>query len=219
MKENRPRLWLLWAWAQLLQWSQRGWEWARTRFWPWYRRQGRNMQVGIGCGTLVVVCACCGALLSRGPSTTTIGLAPTATVEHVAQVTTAATATHARPQPTATAISTTPPTSTPQPPTPVPTADNRQLFVQFTGASAAVGQNSFVSVQTLPGAQLTITVVYCNGNQATSKSLQGTFSADDNGDYTWSWRPATTCHGPATATVKASLNSQNVTQSEQFTVA
>lgn len=219
MKENRSRSWLLWMWTQLLQWSRHGWEWSRTRFWPWYRRQGRNMQVGIGCGTLVIVCACCGALLGRGPSTTTAGLAPTATSGHIAQVTTAATATHARPQPTTTAIPTTPPTSGPRQPPPAPTTSNRQLFLQFTGASAAVGRNSFISVQTLPGAQLTITVVYCNGNQATSKSLQGTFTADDNGDYTWSWRPATTCHGPATATVTASLNGQNATQKEQFTVA
>jgi len=221
MKGSRMRKWLITAWQQMLQWGTQGWAWTRTRFWPWYRRQGRNTQVGIGCGTLVVVCACCGALLGRGPSTTTPGHAPTATAGHIVRVTTATTlvtTTPGRPQPTSIPKPITP-ASTPQQPTLVPTASNRQLFVQFTGASAAVGENSFISVQTLPGAQLTITVVYCNGNQATSKSLQGTVTADDNGDYTWTWRPATTCHGPATATVTAGLNGKNVTQKEQIMVA
>src|SRR6266487_1963890 len=107
----------------------------------------------------------------------------------------------------------------PTPHAPQPTATPmKSLFVTFTSAYATDYVSGSVSVHTLPGAALTITVSYCSGYNATSKSLQGTSYADGNGDYTWTWEPETKCRGAATASVIASLNGQSVSNADSFTV-
>ncbi len=104
-----------------------------------------------------------------------------------------------------------------QPPAPKPTQPP-QLFLSFTGASATDYAYGSVSVHTLSGAALSITVTYCSGYPATSGSLKGTSWADARGNHTWSWEPETKCKGAATATVTASLNGQAVSSTDNFVV-
>ena len=94
-----------------------------------------------------------------------------------------------------------------------------QLFVTITSAYATDSSSDSVSVHTLPGAALTISVTYCSGRSATSESLQGTKYADSAGNYTWTWEPETKCKGTATAYVSASLNGQSANDSKDFTVS
>src|SRR5437870_1251146 len=79
------------------------------------------------------------------------------------------------------------------------------LSLTFTCAQAVDYQSGSVCVHTLAGAALTIKVKYCSGYYATSSSLKGTHYANSSGNYTWHWIPQTSCHGPATAAVTASL--------------
>jgi hypothetical protein len=108
------------------------------------------------------------------------------------------------------------PTAPASRPTPAPT--KTPLFVSFTNAYATDYASGVVSVHTLPGAALTITVNYCTGYDATSRSLKGISYADGNGDHTWTWEPETKCRGAATASVTASLNGQSVSNTDEFTV-
>ena len=139
-------------------------------------------------------------------------------------------------KPTATPTPSPTPTPTPSPtPTPEPVQQQApvqqpsgggqsapppaQLFVSFTGESAVDNSSSSVSVHTLAGAALTISVKYCSGSYATSSSLKGTEYADSAGNYTWTWTPDTKCKGTATAYVSASLNGQSASNSANFTVS
>ena len=88
-----------------------------------------------------------------------------------------------------------------------------QLFLTITSASAGS-----VSVQTLPGAALTISITYCSGSCAASKSLRGTKYADFAGNYTWNWMPNTKCRGTAMASVTASFHGQTVSTTTSFEV-
>jgi hypothetical protein len=112
-------------------------------------------------------------------------------------------------KPTVNSIQPTPTVNTAKPtPTPVP-----QLSLAFTKAI-----NELVSIHTLPGASLTIKVYYaCSKRDATSQSLQGTFSADSNGNYTWTWTNQSSCHGNVTATVTSSSGGKTVTSSANLT--
>jgi hypothetical protein len=113
-----------------------------------------------------------------------------------------------RPQPTA--------TSTPQPAatnTPLP-----HLFIQFMCAQAADYSDGQVCVHTMPYAQLSITVQYCSGYDATSRSLRGIFTADGAGNQSWEWTPETKCIGTAVATVTAAWQGQTLENSISFQV-
>ena len=78
-----------------------------------------------------------------------------------------------------------------------------------------------VCAQTLPGANLSIQVVYCNGKPDPSGVLQGSVTADANGFHQWNWTPQPDCKGQSiwgwTVTVTAQLNGQTATASSQAT--
>ncbi len=81
--------------------------------------------------------------------------------------------------------------------------------------------HAFACVRTLPGASLTISVSYCNGNSDQSSSLKGTFTSDSTGYYEWDWKPQASCqNGPAywsgKATVTATLNGQTASGESVF---
>jgi hypothetical protein len=192
----------------------------------------KKQQLGIGCGTLIgilLLCSMCSAIANAGNSTKQTATAPVSSpIATQAQPTQEPTAT-ATPSPTPTPT----PTPTPEPTQPPvqqsqpvqqsktqqPAPPPAQLFVNFTGASAVDNSYGSVSVHTLPSAALTISVKYCSGSYATSKSLQGTEYADSSGNYTWNWTPNTKCKGTATAYVTASLNGQSASNSTDFTVS
>jgi hypothetical protein len=83
--------------------------------------------------------------------------------------------------------------------------------------------HAFACVRTLPGASLTISVSYCNGNIDQSSSLKGTFTADSTGYYQWDWKPLASCQNGPTywsgkATVTARLDGQTATSGSSFQV-
>jgi hypothetical protein len=95
---------------------------------------------------------------------------------------------------------------------------NQTLSVSFT---SLYGNSSSASatVHTLPGAALTIRVVYCSGAfRDTSNNLYGTAYADNNGDHTWSWSPSSPCTGTASVYVTANYNGQAVSIRGDFTL-
>ncbi len=163
------------------------------------RHIGRKL--AIGCGALVALVALIAVIAavanSGSNSTSTNRSIPTA------QLTQAATT-----APTPTIVPT-------KKPAPTPTAkpiQPTQLAITFT-----LVDSGDVAIHTLPGAALTIKVLYCSGNYATSQSLQGTVKADIAGDYIWNWNVETSCHGRATAYVTASLNGKTVSGQANFT--
>ena len=187
---------------------------------------------GTGAGALLLVCSICalcaltaqGVLMAKAPANVPrpSGLAqiaepllPTATPAPTATRTPRPTPTP-RPAPTPTSRPTQPtPAPLPTPAPPPPTT----LAITFTCASAVdlgVGQ---VCVHTRPGAALSIRIVYTCGQVASNKSLQGVKHADSGGDFAWSWRPQTSCPGPATATVTAQWQGQTAVSSITFNVA
>jgi len=211
----------------------------------WWRRglwQKLSVVVAI---TILASCACCsGGLIF---SATPVGQAyvqevdATSTAQTLADAQATATAyayTLAHPSPTATkaaiAATTTPqpistvtpkPTTTTRPtstatPRPQPTATPvpYQLGITVTCADAVDYSYGEVCVHTHAGAQLTIVVTYCTGYTAKSASLQGTFTADSGGNYTWNWTPETKCHGQADAFITDNWNGQQVTTDPTFNV-
>lgn len=90
--------------------------------------------------------------------------------------------------------------------------------VIFTCASGSIGGTGQVCVHTQPNATLSLTVRYCDGNDATGKALRGSAHANSNGDYTWRWKVTTRCAGAATATVTAKSSGQTVTEHTTFTI-
>src|SRR5882762_1219319 len=192
-----------------------------------YYRQyppSKKKQIAIGCGTLIGVLLLCGICIAI--STASNSTRQPTTVKTSTPTATVAPTKVATPSPMPTKVV----TPSPMPPTPVPVQSQptqqptaapapAQLFVSFTGASAVDNSSGSVSVHTLPGAALTISVKYCTGYYATSGSLKGTQYADGNGDYTWNWTPQTKCRGTATAYVTASLNGQSASNSTSFDVS
>lgn len=192
-------------------------------------RKDRNWAIGFFiCLAVITVGLCANA---GNPNTATAMTTPTATVQQVVknvpptlEPTNTPVPTPVPPTPTQKPTPTPiPPTPTPIPPTPTPVPEPTQppapqLFIDITSASAVNYSYGSVSVQSLPGAALTITVTYCTGRRATSSELQGTHYADGGGYYTWNWVPETKCPGPATASVTASFDGQYTSNSTQFTV-
>ncbi len=77
--------------------------------------------------------------------------------------------------------------------------------------------HAFACARTFPGATLTISVSYCNGNSDQRSSLQGTFTADSTGYYEWDWKPQAPCqNGPAYWSGKARLNGQTASGESVF---
>ena len=164
------------------------------------RHIGRKF--AIGCGALValvVLIAVIAAVANSGNTSTSTS----SSTQPTSQPTRAAT------------IAPTPTLAPTKKPTPAPThqpTQIAQLAITFT-----LVDSGDVAVHTLPGAALTIKVLYCSGNYATSQSLQGTVKADIAGDYIWNWNVETSCHGRATAYVTASANGKTVSGQANFT--
>ncbi len=158
---------------------------------------------------------------SQATKSTTPTISPTSTLSILPTVTAKPIST-----PTAIAQAIRQPTTIPTPrPSPSPTAKSpsptplpAHLSVTFTCASATDYGNGEICIHTQPNTSLQLTVNYCSGYDATSRSLQGTFYANGSGDYSWSWEPETKCRGTATATVTAEWNGEEVTNSDNFTV-
>jgi hypothetical protein len=189
---------------------------------------------GTGAGALLLACSICalcaltaqGALLAKTPAHVpgSSGLAqieepllPTATPAPIATR-----LPHPTPTPTPRPAPT--PTSRPAQPTPVPLPTAAPpppaaLAITFTCASAVDLSAGQICVHTRPGAALSIRIVYTCGQVANNKSLQGVKHANGSGDFTWSWRPQTSCPGPATATVIAQWQGQTAVSSITFIVA
>ena len=74
------------------------------------------------------------------------------------------------------------------------------------------------NIDTQANAGLTITVTYCTGHSAVSKSLKGTQHADAKGNHTWRWTPETKCRGQATALVTEHFKGHSLSASDTFTV-
>jgi hypothetical protein len=111
------------------------------------------------------------------------------------------------------------PTSTPTIKPPAATVTPQpHLSIAEIEANAVDYTYGTVIVQTLPGAALDITVTYCSGDDATSRSLQGTVYAGSNGRYEWDWTPETKCRGTATAAIGASWQGQEESISFAFDV-
>jgi hypothetical protein len=184
--------------------------WHQFRVWF----TARTLLAKIALVSVFLVCGvptlCCGpaAVLTAafgGMSVATATPAATGAAQPAATRQSAApTATHRLAVPTATA-------------TAIPTATPVPLPLAITCASAQDFVSGRVCVHTAPGAHLTITVSYCSGRDAKSASL-GPAVADGNGNHEWDWVPQTTCKGPATASVSASLNGQTATASQGFQV-
>lgn len=92
------------------------------------------------------------------------------------------------------------------------------LALTFTCASAVDNSFGVLCVRTHAGAALTITVRYCTGYLAVSKSLKGTTYANSAGNANWWWKPDTKCRGNATATVRAIWHGQTISRSDTFKV-
>ena len=192
---------------------------ALSGVWSSYRAKSGNAQLGIALVTILVLLSFIGltgalAVIDRENTLTSSAITPTTAP------TLFPTPTQSVPTPTQKPI----PTSTPKPaivPTkaPQPTQPPKpQLFLSFTCAQAVDYSYGRVCVHSQPGAALTITVTYCTGYNAVSKSLQGTQYANSSGNYEWDWTPQTKCRGSATAYVQASWNGQSTSQSDDFTV-
>ncbi len=116
--------------------------------------------------------------------------------------------------PTARVVPTTKPTATPAPRPTVNVITHPPALLSLTFTQAI---NERVSVHTLPGASLTINVMYvCSRHDATSQSLQGTFYADGSGNHTWTWTNQSSCHGAVVAMVTSSSGGKTVISSASF---
>jgi hypothetical protein len=76
-----------------------------------------------------------------------------------------------------------------------------------------------VCAQTLPGATLTIQVIYCAGKPDPSSVLQGSVTADAKGFYQWNWAPQPDCNGQSIwgwkVIVTAQLNGETASENYQ----
>ncbi len=80
------------------------------------------------------------------------------------------------------------------------------------------GTATTVSAVTTPGAVCTVSVRYASGRLSSSASLGTSQTADSAGRVAWTWRPATSVPGPATATVQCRRGSATGTATASFTV-
>jgi hypothetical protein len=78
----------------------------------------------------------------------------------------------------------------PKPPSPA---------IAFTCAVAAHSQAGELCVKGASGASVSIAVHYCDGTQVNSPQLRD----QEDGEYRWIWRVATSCRGPGSAWAKA----------------
>ncbi len=88
----------------------------------------------------------------------------------------------------------------------------------FTCASAVDYASGRVCVHTRAGTVLTLTVRYCSGYLAVSKSLKGTLHANGAGNASWWWHPMTKCRGRAIATVRAIWHGVTYWRTDAFIV-
>jgi hypothetical protein len=98
------------------------------------------------------------------------------------------------------------------------TATPLSFTITFTCASGSIGGTAQVCVHTLPNANVSLTVRYCDGHDATGKGLRGSAHTNSSGDYTWRWKVTTHCAGAATATVTAKSSGQSATEHTTFTI-
>ena len=203
--------------------------------WVWYKAKSSKAQLLLALGFALLLIATVtftsvAAMVDRSnreaqitsTATSQVGmttLGETSTpVQNLALTTPAITAPTVAPTPAPTWKPSPRPTARPTPkPTQKPTP-SPQLFITFTCAVAVDYSYGRVCVHTLPGAALTITVTYCSGYDAVSRSLQGMSYADGSGDQAWTWTPETKCRGTATAVVDASWQGQYTSNSDGFTV-
>lgn len=183
--------------------------------WRWYRRAPAGIRVLAPVGVLMV--AVLGlllgfGLLAGGRQSTTGGSRAGAPAG--GGVATSAATTPATTEPGASTPTGGTPASRPTN-TSVPTA-TPALTIAFTCANATVGGSGQVCVHTRANAMLNMSVVYCDGATASSRSDR----ANANGDYTWQWTVSTKCvSGTAvTATVTAKSTGLQVTDSTTFTI-
>lgn len=196
---------------------------------PWYRRRENLIKLGAAGGFLLlalIIYLCVSAIAREGidrlslttPSIPSRVGTPDKSAQATAKAGTAQVSIpslHTTPTPAgsppAMPTSDTTPTATPT------STGSQALFVQFVSIDGTIYSPSKATVQTVPGAALTINVVYCSGNnQDSSSGLKGTVHADSNGNYTWHWIPKTLCEGPAKASVTANSNGQKMTISDNF---
>jgi len=85
-------------------------------------------------------------------------------------------------------------------------------------ASGNRHQTGTVSVHTVAGATVSVSVTYASGYPATSASLQGTQTTNGSGNYTWHWTIETGTPGTATACVYASKGQQTGSACTDWTV-
>lgn len=179
----------------------------------WQRFQGlsRRSRVGIlvaAVSVIVLVCTLASvAALGGGLLASTTGARNTPAGQTGGQV---GAPTSGSATPTA-AVS---PTATGEAQTPTAAA----LTLAFTCASGSIGGTGQVCIHTLPNASVSLTVRYCDGNNAKGSGLRGAVRANGDGDYTWRWKVTTHCAGATTATVTAKSSGQTVTQSTTFTI-
>ena len=104
------------------------------------------------------------------------------------------------------------------PPTHAATKVTAVFTFAFTCANAVDYSYGQVCVHTNAGTALSITIHYCSGYNATSKSLKGTHYANNAGNASWWWKPQTKCRGSATATVKAVWHGMTFWRTDNFIV-
>lgn len=80
------------------------------------------------------------------------------------------------------------------------------------------GTTTTVLAVTTPGAACAVSVRYASGHLSSSASLETSQTADSAGRVAWTWRPATSVPGPATATVHCTRGSVTGTGTASFTV-
>lgn len=106
----------------------------------------------------------------------------------------------------------------PATPTQATAASPVRLSLRLTCARATDYRSGEVCVHTQARAGLTITIRYCTGHIAVSRSLKGMHYANAQGNYTWTWEPETKCHGKAVATVQEHFKGHVLSASDAFTV-
>jgi|SRR5690348_11767909 len=155
---------------------------------------------GLVVGCLAVVLAACGSNASSG-TTVGAGTSPTTTAPQATTV------------PTRVASPTTAVTASPKLNVAIECGGTKQ------GGYGVDVIHGKVCAQTLPGAILTIRVIYCAGQPDPSSVLQGSVMADARGFYQWSWMPHPDCKGQPIwewqVTVMAQLHGQTATASQQ----
>ncbi len=115
-------------------------------------------------------------------------------------------------------------------PLPAPVAGTPTAAPRTTGTGSLIvraqvspnptrdGTTTTVSAVTTPGAVCGVRVVYASGRPSSAAGLATSQTADSAGRVAWTWRPATSVPGPATATVHCARGSAVGTATAPFTV-